>query len=339
MNQTSLLKPPADVPVIQRGNWLDLPDDDPVVNYLISELWDAEPQPTSWQVARLSQAAYLYREQATGWTVVGKFYVVKGGDDAMRHARRELTCIREAQAAGLERGATRTIRPLGLWRGILFLEYVDGLTLDDVIAVRHSRPGAMSNSIEGAARFLATLHACGVQAQATADFEPALAYARKVVRQLAKHGVLYAQPLVREGLTRLIDGWADRAEMVDFTPTLIHGDATTTNFVFAGDDVVVIDWERLETADPAADLGRLMAEVTHSVSQHGGTINEALPFVRRLTDTYQGALPAEWDADAVVRRARFYRASSTLRIARNGWISRLDRTALVAQGMALLADI
>jgi tRNA A-37 threonylcarbamoyl transferase component Bud32 len=339
LEHPNLLKPPADVPEIQRGNWLDLPDDDPVVTYLTDVLWDRESTPSDWKVARLSQAAYLYRERATGWTAVGKFYVVKSGADALRHARRELACIREAQDVGLGSGPLRAIRPLGLWRGILFLEHVDGLTLEGVIAVRNSRPGTLSQSLESAARFLATLHARSARSDATPDFDAALGYARKVVKQLAKHGVLKSQPLVQEGLTGLIDRWADRAKMTAFTPTLNHGDMTTTNFIFTGEDVVIIDWERMETADPASDLGRLMAEVTHSINQHGGTIDEALPFVRRLTDTYRETLPDDWDAESVVHRARFYRASSTLRIARNGWISRLDRTALVAQAMALLADM
>ena len=333
------LTPPADVPEIQRGNWLALPADDPVAAYLTAELWDHQREPAGWKVARLSQAAYLYREQATGWTVVGKFYVIKGGDDATRYAQRELDRIQEVQAAGLTSGAVRAIRALALWRGILFLEYVEGLTLEDVIAVRNHRPGTLSQSLNDAARFLATLHARSVRSDAPPDFDAAVAYVRKVVGQLAKHGVLQSQPLIQEGLGRLIDRWADRAEMTAFTPALIHGDMTTTNFVFTEEAVVVIDWERMETADPAADLGRLMAEVTHSVNQHGGTIDEALPFVRRLTDTYRDTLPGDWDADALVRRACFYRASSTLRIARNGWISRLDRTALVAQAMALLADV
>jgi hypothetical protein len=38
----------------------------------------------------------------------------------------------------------------------------------------------------------------------------------------------------------------------------------------------------------------------------------------------------------LIERARFYQASSTLRIARNGWLSRLERSALVVEGMALL---
>ncbi|MGC9400124.1 MAG: phosphotransferase family protein [Anaerolineae bacterium] len=339
MEGLDFVQPPADVPEILRGDWLDLPPDDAVVGYLTEALWAKEGgTPEGWEVARLSQAAYLYREKSTGWTVVGKFYVVKGGDAAGRHAQRELNCIREAQAIGLTSGPLRAIRPLALWRGVLFLEYVNGLTLEDVIAVRHSRPGRLSAGLTGAARFLAALHSRGLRPETAPDFEAALAYARKVVAQLAKYGVLQARPLVRDGLFRLIDRWADRVEMAAFTPTLIHGDVTTTNFIFVDDEVVVIDWERLEVADPAADLGRLMAEVGHSIQQHGGTTVEALPFVECLAERYRMALPEAWDAGALVRRARFYRATSTLRIARNGWISRLDRTALVAQAMALLAD-
>jgi hypothetical protein len=78
-------------------------------------------------------------------------------------------------------------------------------------------------------------------------------------------------------------------------------------------------------------------EITHSINQHGGSVTEAEPFVRHMVDAYRHALPSSWNGDAVADRARFYWASSTLRIARNGWVSRLDRTALVAQAMALLA--
>jgi hypothetical protein len=100
---------------------------------------------------------------------------------------------------------------------------------------------------------------------------------------------------------------------------------------------VAVDWERLKVADPAADLGRLMAEVGHSVVRHGGTAEEAEAFLQHLVQSYQLSLPPAWDRDALPLRARFFRASSTLRIARNGWLSRLERTALVAQAMALLA--
>jgi aminoglycoside phosphotransferase (APT) family kinase protein len=292
----------------------------------------------SWEVARLSQAAYVYRETSADWAVVAKFYAVKAGSSASEHATRELDSIRQVQAACTATTDARTIEPLGVWRGVLFLEYVDGLTLEDTIAVRRSQPGELKRALERAARFLARLHVQTARPDAEPDFASAVSYAHGVVEQLARHGVLQDYPIACRGLARLIGRWASNPALEDFVPSMAHGDATTSNFVFLKPGVVVIvDWERLRLADPAFDLGRLMAEITHSMNQHGGSVSEAEPFVEHMADTYSRALPAGWDAGALVERARFYRASSTLRIARNGWVSRLDRTALVAQAMALLA--
>jgi aminoglycoside phosphotransferase (APT) family kinase protein len=293
----------------------------------------------AWEVARLSQAAYIYRETSVGWALVAKFYAVKTGSSAHKHAVHELEYIRQAQAADGAETDARPIKPLAEWRGVLFLEYVRGLTLEDTIAVRRSQPGELSRALESAGRFLAKLHGNGARPDAAPDIGEPVRYAHEIVVQLAKHGVLQDYPIACDGLARLIDRWAADAAMEDFLPCLNHGDATTTNFVFpAQGGVVVVDWERLGVADAASDLGRLMAEITHSINQHGGRVREAEPFIRHLVDAYRQGLPADWSADALIDRAIFYRASSTLRIARNGWISRLDRTALVAQAMGLLAQ-
>jgi aminoglycoside phosphotransferase (APT) family kinase protein len=270
--------------------------------------------------------------------VVAKFYGVKAGSSAHKYAARERDRIEEAKAMGLTGDEARAVDPLGLWRGVLFLEYVPGLTLENIIAVRDSQPGRLTEALEWAAQSLAKLHNNSLRESEESDFGSSLAYVRGVVGQLAKHGVLRGYPVTQDGVRRLIDRWAGRVEMTDFVPCLTHGDATTTNFVFPQDaGVVIVDWERLYAGDPASDLGRLMAEITHSINQHGGSVVEAEPFVRHMAEAYCEALPERWAGDAVLNRARFYRASSTLRIARNGWVSRLDRTALVAQAMALLA--
>jgi len=333
------VEPPADVPEIQRGNWLSLEPGDPVVEYGAEKLWTGPGQPVSWRAARLSQAAYVYRETSTKWSFVAKFYAVKAGSEADTYAQREHDRIHQVQALGLGDGKARAVKPLGLSRGVLFLEHLPGLTLENIIAVRHSQPGRLSDALRSVAQFLVELHVRGLRPEAEGpDFASSLAYARDVVHQLAKWGVLQDDPLARDGVLRLIDRWARDSDMEAFAPTLTHGDATTTNAVFPGaEGIVVLDWERLYPGDPASDLGRLMAEVTHSINQHGGSVLEAQPFVEKLCDAYFRALPDDWDGEGLVRRARFYRASSTLRIARNGWVSRLDRTALVAQAMGLLA--
>jgi tRNA A-37 threonylcarbamoyl transferase component Bud32 len=335
------ITPLADVPEIQRGDWFDVPADDPVVAHLRANYWGPPAvtqlaAPSCWEAARLSHAAFVYREPSTRWSVVAKFYTVKSSQPE-RYAGKERDYIRQAQAAGLGDGRLRTIQPLGLWRGVLFLEYVDGLTLEDTIAVRRSRPGTLVLGLEKTARLLATLHTHGTRPASTPEFGPAAAYAHEVVSDLT-HGVLEGDPVVRDGLDRLIDRWAADAAMEDFTPTWNHGDATTSNFVFPWEGgIVAIDWERFEVSDPAADLGRLMAEVSHSIKQHGGSVAESKPFVQRLVNAYCEAMPTHWDCEALLRRAKFYQAQSTLRIARNGWVSRLDRTSLVAQAAILLA--
>lgn len=330
---------PPDLPEMQRGVWGDLPAGDPLAAHLVAHHWDRAEKPAGWQVARLSAPVLIIRETATGWAVAAKYYQVKASDSADKHAQRELEQTRQAVAAGLSGGAVRALHPLGVWRGVLLLEYVDGLTLQDQIAVRRHRPGELVPCLEGAAVLLATLHAHTARSDASPDFASRLAYAHKLVAQLARWGVLGDNAVICGGLERLIDRWADYAAMSAYVPCLIHGDATTTNFVFPwGGGVVGIDWERLKEADPAADLGRFMAEVAHSVVQYGGSLAEALPLLDVIVAAYRAALPAEWDGAALVQRACFYRASSTLRIARNGWIPRLERMTLVAEACALLAD-
>jgi len=332
------IEPPVDVPEIQRGNWLKLSVGDPVVDYVKRTLWDRPEPAASWEVARLSKAAYVYREISTRWAVVAKFYAAKAGSSAQKYAERERDCIAQVQALGLIDENARTVDTLGVWRGVLFLEYVPGLTLEDTIAVRHSQPGRLTEALESAAQFLMKLHVRSQQPDEETDFGSSVRYAHDVVEQLAKHGVLQDDPVAKDGVRRLIDHWATRPYMGDFKPTLTHGDATTTNFVFPGQGrIVVVDWERLYPGDPASDLGRLMAEIAHSVNQHGGSMAEAEPFVKQMAEAYSRALPEGWDGEGILSRARFYRASSTLRIARNGWVSRLERTALVGRAMALLA--
>jgi tRNA A-37 threonylcarbamoyl transferase component Bud32 len=336
-NDKELITPPADVPEIQRGSWFPLSDTDMIVKYLIDQHWDQPSPPKYWQVSRLSHAAYLYREISTHWTVVAKFYTIKKGSEAEKYAIREFEIIQNAQSNGLGKGEIRSIRPLDVWRGVLFLEYIDGLTLEDMIAVRRSRPGTLLPGIELASKLLAKLHQGGVQKSNKVDFESRIDYFGRILDNLTKYGVLQENPIVSNGLRRSIDRWGSNQEMRNFTPVRIHGDATTSNFIFPWQGgVVAIDWERSKYADPASDLGRMMAEISHSVDQHGGSVAEAQPFVEYVFQTYKEAMPAGWDADSIEERSRFYQALSTLRIARNGWVSRLDRTALVAQTFALL---
>lgn len=334
----SLLSPPADVPEIQRGDWFPLSTGDPVVAYVSAHLWHNTVAIPIWKIARLSKTAYAYRETTTGWKVVVKYYSVKTGQNAEKYAQREFNVTRDARSPGRRQGDFRAVEALSAWRGLLFLEYIDGLTLEDVIAVRRSRPGTLLPSLERTARFLAHLHTNAPRPEEPVHFDWEVNDTWDILDNLFNHGILEGNPTVQDGVELLLNRWTANPHMTRYTPVLNHGDATTSNFIFtSNDELVAVDWERARPADPAADLGRLMAEVSHSLSQHGGSVAEALPFIQHLETTYHDALPEDWETDALLERARFYQAASTLRIARNGWVSRLDRMALVAQALALLS--
>lgn len=72
------------------------------------------------------------------------------------------------------------------------------------------------------------------------------------------------------------------------------------------------------------------------IRSHGGPAAEAEAAVGRILASYDAAAPSQLADDGFAERFRFHRASSTLRIARNGWLSQLERTRLVAQAVALL---
>ena len=288
------LAPPVSHSEIPKSDWFPLPDSDPITDYLIDNLWDLPEQPESWQAFRLSPAVYIYREQTTGWALVAKFHTAKTGTDAERHAAREYHYIRQAWKVGIAENGMCPVRPLGLWRGAIFLEYVDGLTLEDKIAIRRSQPGELSRILDNVGKFLASFHAGSLQHENRQDFGPAADYAYKLVDNLTRHGVIQNDPIVQKELGYLIEKWVTDRRMWEFKMTLNHGDATTSNFIFPPEGGgVAIDWERSVPADPAADLGRLMAEVTHSVNQHGGNITEGQTIARQLSEMYCDAEIAE----------------------------------------------
>jgi aminoglycoside phosphotransferase (APT) family kinase protein len=181
------------------------------------------------------------------------------------------------------------------------------------------------------------LHSEGIRKSRTPNNERVFVKTLKYVDELTKYGVLKDEAVTADGLQRLIHIWMTKPEMGQYTPTLTHGDATTTNFIYPNEnEVVAIDWERLEISDPATDLGRLAAEVSYSITEQGGNGTEAAFLLDYLYDAYRQASISENPIEDLLERARFYQAASTLRIARNGWIPRPKRIALVAQAMALL---
>ena len=326
-SQLPALRPPA--ADVDGNRWYAVPLGDEFVRHL-TDRFGAGP---SWHVTRLFGAAYAYRPQ-TGQTLVAKFYSAKTRLMIEHYATSERKAIERARRTLGE----AAVELLDQFRGVLIMPFVPGLSLQGAIAMRRNHAGTLSDQLVAIARLLATLHSKTRAAEPRPDFTPAVAYGRKVIQALSDFGVLEGDPLTRRALEDLIERWAQHPSMHDFVPALVHGDVTTGNFLFPGEaKVVALDWERSQLADPAQDLGRLAAEVTHSIVQHGGTVVEALRLIDDFTQAYCETLAPGSRPDALCRRVRFYRAISSLRIARNAWSPRSQRIALVAQALALLS--
>ena len=338
IDSSKILAAPPTMPDENFRDWISIPSSDPLTEHIAAILWNQEITPKNWLAARLSRAVYIYREKDTGWNIIAKFYASKTGKDSNRHSEHEYQRTQQAREWLNSNQGLRSVQPLGVWRGVLFLEFINGLTLEDKIAIRHSQPGELYQSLENAGKLLSQLHTFRIKQKSAPDFGPAADNTYKLVDNLAKYGVLQNHLNVQRGLSLVIEKWVTGRLMWDFPLALNHGDATTTNLIFPPDGgAVAIDWERSEFADPAADLGRLMAEVTHSVNKYGGDYIEGISFANALVNTYCKEPNLNWKTDNLVRRARFYQAASTLRIARNGWLNRKDRLALVLQAYALFS--
>ena len=337
-SSTSLLIPPEISDENQSRNWFPLPNPDPVTSILTNVLWNREITPESWQAARLSPSVYVYQEKGSGWKVVAKFHASKTEKNVIYYAEREHSLTQQAWECLGSDQELRSVQPLGLWNGVLFLEFAEGITLEDEIAIRHSQPGGLILMIETVGKLLSKLHMAGFQKISIPDFGQAADYAHRLVDNLAKSGVLQNHPSVQNQLGNIIEKWGTDSVMWNYQQTLIHGDAAVSNFIFPPDGgVVAIDWEGSERADPAADLGRLMAEVTHSVNNYGGNFTEGVDFSNALATAYCNQMSSNWNTESLEYRARFYQAIGTLRIARNSWLSRQDRLALVLRAFALLS--
>ncbi|NIM95996.1 MAG: phosphotransferase [Anaerolineales bacterium] len=340
LETTKVIEPSPDLMGLTSGDWATPPSNDPIVQHLTESYWPHDEEPDSWEAARFSRAVYVYRERVTCWPITVKFYAAKTGQSATKYAEREFNYIQQVRDLGFSGGTLRAIQPIGSWQGVLFLEYVEGLSLADLIAVRNTFPGKLRSGLQAVAELLAKLHNQCAQPDVSTDFEGAIKDQLRYLRDLAKHGVLKHETRIIESIEHMVNEWATHPLMSEYTPTLIHGDATTTNFVILGDGTVVgLDWERLKTADPASDLGRLAAEVIHSMRDAGGDSLETEALLQNTLTTYSNALPESIDASALRIRINFYQAMSLLRIARNGWVPRLDRMTLVAHAMALLAEV
>jgi aminoglycoside phosphotransferase len=294
----------------------------------------AEPLPSSRPVFR-------FVSNNGGAAVVGKFFsACPPLTSADRSLLREYDNYQEAARLGLN--GDRGLLPRVLGRDPssrlgLLLEAIPGPDLDGLIkrAGLEGDAAPLTRGLENLAELLARFHAAPLPPAPVSPAE-GLAYLDKLRFQLQGQGLLTLEDAAALAGERA--AWGERFSALPDFRVLVHGDATPTNFLFPGGRAVALDLERLRVADRLWDLSWVAGELKHAWAWRTGGFHGAEPFIRGFFAAYLAALPGGPSlAPRLYSLNPFYMALAELRIARNAYLSREYRGALVAEARLCLA--
>ena len=335
---SAVLTPSAALASMARNTWRNVDWPEPALE-LLSAIVQRSTLHFSGPVSaiRLGRATFAFASAERRAAVTTKFHWLKTPDHAQQAALREYQLTVIARSLSRSAAAQATI-PLAAARGVSVFRHTDGFTLDQIISKYIYTNNLALNCVRQAAGYLASLHRQPLTFTAPARGEQSIAYGARLVEQLSSpNNPLMRTPERSRNLLQLLEIVGRKAEIANSADrAFIHGDATVANFIFSSPNrLTAIDWERAGAGDPAADLGRFLAEISHSIRHHGGTAEEACVFCHAAIASYLEQAGAE--AKSMCRsRVRFHRAVSLLRIARNPWELWRMKLDLIEQAEQLL---
>lgn len=321
--------------------------DDPLYEVLALRAYPEIRRPM-FHVERLSRhrLVYRYREAETQRAVVGKFFDLRDQDEGrVTRLKGEYRKLIRLRYLGFNTHPHYVANPLCREERIglaVVEEFVGGKDLDHYLrgAAWHGASAALRETLGRLADFLSRLHrrsAAGQNAHgpAAARLDEIAAYFARIIAKLVQQGLL--TPDEAAAYLALRDRWLQGSRLRAQAVT-VHGDATPTNFLFPGRDVVAIDLERMKDADRVFDIGMVCGELKHAFLWRTGRLDTSEPFIRHFLWGYARHSAAPDDAFwSITRRVPFYMAFTELRIARNTWLDWPYRRRLVHEARECLA--
>ena len=288
-----------------------------------------------------SSTVFRYADRRTFVNLVGKFYGNKWlhgrqtGETELRAMlmQREFDNLQRLRALGLDHYPHRVVRPLGVSvpiNCVLVEDFASGPDLNFYIreATHYGKGDELRSRLTDVAWFLADMHNRSETNELVND-ALALAYLDKVIGQLAYWDIISAHQ--RQRLACLRKRWAASRILGIGQQVLIHGDANPTNFRFSGEHgVTIIDLERLQPGDRAADLGCVVAELKHLFWWYSHDSWASEQYIQHLYATYTSYLhEGAEDFAALITRGRFYMGCYELHIGLNAWLDLGYRRRLI----------
>jgi Ser/Thr protein kinase RdoA (MazF antagonist) len=293
---------------------------------------------------RLSRASpvYAYRDIQSQARVVGKYFgdATVTPDKAWQRAETEFNNLKFLREAGGIRGdACNIVAPLGKNKenaALLVIEFTSGADLDHYIgkAISENRSDELFHKLTMLAGFFARLHSVGGGDKQVTPAEPA-ERVNRIVQQLIRT-TLKDRPSEVGEIRSLTDEWWNRKHVFDDRAVIIHGDATTTNFIFQRDRVTGIDLEDMRRADRTWDLGFIAAELKHHFMWRAGDGWRAEQFIGHFLWEYGKACNDTGIFYRINSKLPLFMAIDLLRIARNDWLSQDYRLKLVKEAKQCL---
>jgi len=288
-------------------------------------------------------AVYLYVHTQTRARAIGKFYGRKWipGQSASGEDLRSLLLQREFENMlmlrdrGFDGGPHVVPRPLETSEAVdwvLVEEFVEGENIHQILRrTLEWNDGELVHGLETIAQLLARLHRF-TPPPTLLPRKDVGRYYDKVVTQLRNGEVISAADAERLGA--IGRAWIASGILDNFTPAMIHGDATPEHFLHdrGAGRMHLIDVETLRAGDPAEDLGYLAGELKHLCWTYTRDRWSSEPAIRHLYAAYaRAAEMSQRDADRLTERARYFMGCAELRIARNAWLPFDHRLELAAE--------
>lgn len=296
------------------------------------------------EIVQLSsrKPVYLFVERNHDIGVVGKLF--RHGEVALEQAW--LSASREyfnlkllRNRFGMSSGSCCVVAPLGKRRelsALLVTERARGRELDRYIAkaIKDRSRDKLYEKLSDLATFFVKLHRSTEGKRQVSACLPR-AYLTKLLDSLRNWP---SNPIEGETVERYAARWWDKDEaFVNDTEVVVHGDATTTNFLFHHHEVTAIDLEKMKWADRCWDLGFIAAELKHHFMWRMGDGWAAEPFIGHFLWQYATGYRDEQFFHSLTNRTPLYMALGLLRIARNSWLDERHRKNLVIEAIRCLS--
>lgn len=298
---------------------------DPLYEILFIQIASEVRNPV-FHVSRLSHRnVFKYTEENSLVSVVGKFFRLDDTkSDRVYRIKCEYDNLNKARQYGLDKFPNYVVKPISKEERIglaLIEEFISGKDLDHYLrkAIHEGNGESLKSVLSALASFFHVLHT-RTKSNGSVCLDSVSAYFQKIIRKLTRQNVISESDV--EPYLKLMDRWLNGPLLQDGKGSIVHGDATPTNFIFTDkNNVVAIDLERMRYADAVCDIGMVCGEIKHAFLWRTGCLEASEPYIRHFLKSYSRHFKESKKVfRTITRKNPFYMALTELRIARNGYL-------------------